>query len=529
MTNLKDHCSIPKAYFARVLLAGTVASAAIAPLGTGCEPAGIMASARDGGRDAPWVESAVESASEDAKTGLGGDERDGNADPDAAGNSNGTADASTRDQSVGGESNGRSMDAGSSDRSVDTASNDGSAILAATPPMGWNSWGQYQGAVDDTVVRNTAAAMVSSGMAAAGYEYVIIDDTWQGVRDADGNIGPDTTRFPDMLALADYVHGLGLKFGLYSDRGDLTCAGYPGSYGHEVQDAERYASWGVDYLKYDNCNASPTSPGMQQDFATMANALMTVGRPIVYSICAWWFYDWEPSLGQLWRTTLDIGDSWSSLVAHIDRNGGTTSRYGSCTACSDGGCTSCFDGEGGACNTCSADVPGAVYAPPGLAPYSSPGHWNDPDTLQTGNGGMSDIEYRSQFSLWAIMAAPLIAGNDLTAMTPATIETLTNPEVIAVDQDPGGVQGQPVSESTVLEVWSKPLAQKGAYAVALFNRTDDAADISVAWSALGMSSDGASVRDLWLHEDLGIMLGGWTAPSVPSHGVVMLRVVEPTD
>jgi alpha-galactosidase len=383
--------------------------------------------------------------------------------------------------------------------------------------MGWNSWNRYRATVDDAVIRSTAAAMVSSGMATVGYQYIVIDDTWQASRDASGNIVPNPTRFPDMKALVGYVHALGLRFGLYSDRGIKTCAGYPGSYGYETQDAQTYASWGVDYLKYDNCTASPASPGIQHDYATMASALKATGRPIVYSICAWQFFDWAPTLGQLWRTSLDIEDKWPSLLATIDQSGGDTGRYPSCT-CSGGTCSTTAE------VSCSENDPAARYPAPGLVSYASPSHWNDPDALQVGNGGMTDTEYRSQFSLWAIMAAPLIAGNDLTTMSQSTQEILTNAEVIAVDQDALGRQGRPISTSISLEVWSKPLAEKGTYAVVLFNRTADAADISLTWDTLGLDSTSAAVRDLWNHADLGTMEGGYTASGVASHGVVMLKV-----
>ncbi len=395
------------------------------------------------------------------------------------------------------------------DAAPDATGPTGPTILAATPPMGWNSWNTFAGSVTDTVVRQTADAMVSSGMAAAGYQYIIIDDTWALSRGSTGTIVPDASRFPNMKALADYVHGDGLKFGIYSDRGTETCAGRPGSYGFETNDAQTYASWGVDYLKYDNRNPSTSSLGIQQDYTTMGNALVATGRPIVYSLSAWWFYPWEPMVGNLWRTTTDITDAWTSVTALLDRNGGDTSRYGSCT--------SCPDASGGSCVTCNADVPEAAYGAPGISSYATPGHWNDPDMLEVGNGGMTDTEYRSHFSLWAMMAAPLIAGNDLRNMTAATVTILTDPDIIAVDQDPLGIQGRPISTSTTLEVWSKRLSGTATYAVALFNRTAVAADITVTWSSLGIASGNATVRDLWAHADLGSMANQYVS-TVPSHG-----------
>ena len=368
-------------------------------------------------------------------------------------------------------------------------------ILAATPPMGWNSWNKFAGNITDTLVRGIADAMVSSGMQAVGYQYINIDDMWQASRDSSGNIVPDSGKFPNgMKALADYVHGKGLKLGLYSDRGTKTCAGRPGSYSYETKDAQAYASWGVDYLKYDNCSPAAGS-NIQTDYTNMANALKATGRPIVFSICAWWFYNWETTIGQLWRTGTDIKDNWTSFISLLNNNGGWSSRYS-----------------------------GASYGSPGLAQYAGPGHWNDPDMLEVGNGGMTDTEYQSHFSLWAIMAAPLIAGNDLTKMSAVTKNTLTNTDVIAVDQDSLGIQGKPISTSTTLEVWSKKLSGTQTYAVVLFNRTGASADISVTWSSLGMTATSATVRDLWSHTDLGSIATQYTA-TVPSHGVVMLKVV----
>jgi alpha-galactosidase len=337
-------------------------------------------------------------------------------------------------------------------------------------------------------------------MQAVGYQYINIDDMWQASnRDSSGNIMPNSSKFPNgMKAVADYVHSKGLKLGLYSDRGTATCAGLPGSYGHETQDAKTYAAWGVDYLKYDNCNAAAGS-NITTDYTNMSNALKASGRPIVFSICAWWFYPWETTIGQLWRTTTDITDTWNtdshSVISLLDKNGGWTGRY--------------------------AD---ASYGLPGLAQYAGPGHWNDPDMLEVGNGGMTDTEYRSHFSLWAIMAAPLVAGNDLRSMTQATKDILTNADVIAVDQDPLGIQGKPISSSTTLEVWSKRLSGNQSYAVILFNRTAAAASITVTWSSLGITSSSVTVRDLWSHTDLGSIATQYAA-TVPSHGVMMLKVI----
>jgi alpha-galactosidase len=385
--------------------------------------------------------------------------------------------------------------------------------LAPTPPMGWNSWNRFGCDIDETLVMEIADAMVSSGMRDAGYEYINIDDCWQAEeRGADGDIAADPTRFPSgMQVLADYVHSLDLKLGLYSDRGTSTCAGYPGSYDHEIQDAETYAAWGIDYLKYDNC-AIPLGreddPEMREDYQIMGEALRQSGRDIVYSICAWWFRSWMPEVGHLWRTTTDIKDIWSddhhSVTRLLNWTGGDIERYGAWS---------------------EDDLECGAYPAPGLAQYAGPNAWNDPDMLEVGNGGMTDTEYRSHFSLWALMAAPLIAGNDLRDMSEATIEILTNPEVIAVNQDPLGVQGTPLSKSTTLEVWAKPLAGNDTYAVILFNRTEAEADITVTWNSLGLAASSALVRDLWLRADVGVVPDEYTA-AVPSHGVVMLKVTE---
>ena len=441
----------------------------------------------------------------------------------AAGSSSGGTRPDSGPTTAGGSSSGDAGNGSGVSSSGGADGGNGNGVLAGTPPMGWNSWNKFQGSVDDMVIRQIADAMVSSGMAAAGYQYVVIDDTWQGSRSANGTIMADTSgtpsRFPDMKALADYVHSRGLKFGIYSDRGTMTCAGKPGSFGFETNDAQTYASWGVDYLKYDNCNPGAgrtTDMATQQDYTTMRDALRAAGRPIVFSISAWWYFPWEPSVGNLWRTTTDIQDTWVSVMGLLDRNGGDTTRYGNCTTCP--------AATGGSCVTCNMAVPEAAYGAPGIAQAAGPGHWNDPDMLEVGNGGMTDTEYRSHISLWAIMAAPRIAGTDLRSMTQTAHDILTNAEVIAVDQDALGAQGQPVSTSTTLEVWSKKLAGASTYAVALLNRTDSPADISVSWSTLGLTTTSAAVRDLWAHQDLGTMATQYTATAVPSHGVAMIKV-----
>jgi alpha-galactosidase len=355
--------------------------------------------------------------------------------------------------------------------------------------MGWNSWNKFQCNVSEDLIKSMADAMVSSGMKDAGYQYVVIDDCWQVSRDATGNIVADPQRFPSGIkALADYIHSKGLKFGIYSDAGTQTCAHRPGSQGHEYQDALQYAGWGVDYLKYDWCNTGKANA--ESTYAIMRDALKTAGRPIVFSLCEWgsnkpWL--WAKDVGNLWRTTGDISDCWTC---------GKKDRIGFVQI---------------------------IDMQDGLETYAGPGHWNDPDMLEVGNGGMTTTEYRSHFSFWCLLAAPLIAGNDLKNMTPEIKEILTNSEVIAVNQDPLGMQGRRVRKSGDLEVWTKPL-KDGSRAVILFNRGEADADGSVSWEELGYPAHlSASVRDMWLKKDLGKFTGTFRA-KVVSHGVVMVKV-----
>ncbi len=355
--------------------------------------------------------------------------------------------------------------------------------LAKTPPMGWNSWNKFQSKVDDKVVREIADAMVKNGMRDAGYIYVNIDDTWEAGRDAQGNIQTNE-RFPDMKALADYVHRKGLKLGIYSSPGPKTCAGYEGSFQHEDQDAKTWAAWGIDYLKYDWCSAGrvykPVS--MKPAYGLMGRALQATGRPIVYSLCQYGLLDvgeWGAQAGgNLWRTTGDIRDNWKSM--------------------SDIG----FDMQ------------------PGREKFAGPGHWNDPDMLEVGNGGMTDTEYRTHMSLWSLLAAPLLAGNDLRDVQPDILEILTNKEVIAVDQDALGQQGFRVAKDGDLEVWSKKLT--GGLAVGFFNRGSSSAQVTARWSDLGLSGS-HRIRDLWAHADRGSVADQYSA-EVPSHGVVLLKI-----
>ena len=362
--------------------------------------------------------------------------------------------------------------------------------LARTPPMGWNSWNKFACNVSEDLIKQAADAMVSSGMKDAGYQYIVIDDCWQVSRDAAGNIVPDPHRFASgMKALADYVHGKGLKFGLYSDAGTGTCQNRPGGRGYEFQDARQYAAWGVDYLKYDWCNHSTQDSA--SSYSIMRDALAKAGRPIVFSLCEWgstkpWL--WAKDVGNLWRSTGDIIDKWEG-----------TEKWG---------------GNG---------VVQILDLKDGLQSYAGPGHWNDPDMLEVGNGGMNDTEYRAHFSMWCLLAAPLMAGNDIRSMTPQIRDILTNKEVIAIDQDPLGREGRMVKRDGGLEVWARQLAD-GGRAVALLNRTGSQANITASWIDIGYPAHlSAKIRDLWEHQDIGEQTGSFSA-SVPSHGVVMVSI-----
>ena len=362
--------------------------------------------------------------------------------------------------------------------------------IARTPVMGWNSWNKFAGRVTDADVRAMADAMASNGMREAGYVYVNIDDTWEGdKRDSAGNMTTNT-KFPDMKALADYVHSKGLKLGIYSSPGPTTCAGYIGSYGHEAQDAKTFAEWGIDYLKYDWCGARVLyrDEDMPAIYQIMGDALIATGRPIVYSLCQYGRLDvwkWGADVGgNSWRTTGDIRDTWESMANIGFRQ----------------------------------DV---------LAPFAKPGHFNDPDMLEIGNGGMSVAEYRTHMSLWAMLAAPLLAGNDLRTMSLEVLEILTNKEVIRVDQDPLGRQAtrawaSPDSAGARQEIWTRPLAND-AYAVAAFNRGPDSARVTIDFAALNIDTRRTTVRDLWRHRLVRVRDNRYVV-TIPSHGVVMLRV-----
>jgi alpha-galactosidase len=363
--------------------------------------------------------------------------------------------------------------------------------VAATPPMGWNSWNHFAAKIDDATVRAQADAMVSSGMKDAGYVYINIDDTWEGHRNTQGMIQTNE-KFPDMKALSDYVHSKGLKLGIYSSPGPKTCAGFEGSYGHEDLDAQQYAAWGIDYLKYDLCSfrdmmkQAPSPAAAHQmmidAYMRMHNELVKTKRPIVYSLCQYGddaVWQWGASVGgNLWRTTGDISDRYARMET-------------------------------------------IGFSQAGLAKYAGPGHWNDPDMLEVGNGGMKPDEYKTHMTLWAILAAPLLAGNDLMTTTPETIAVLTNKEVIAIDQDVAGKQGDRVWTEGPLEIWARPLSG-GSKAVALFNRQSNPLPIELQFSALGFKGP-VHVRDVWAAKDLGILDGSHTE-IVPGHGVVLFKI-----
>jgi alpha-galactosidase len=371
--------------------------------------------------------------------------------------------------------------------------------VAMTPPMGWNSWNYFADKVDDKGIRAAADQMVATGMKDAGYNYVNIDDTWEGERDASGVLHTNA-KFPDMKALADYVHSKGLKIGIYSSPGPKTCGGYAGSYGHELQDAQLYASWGIDYLKYDLCSfigdvmqkQAPNDPAaqmriMQDGYEKMHQALKSTGRPIVYSYCTYGWdavWEWGPKNGaNLWRTTGDITPDWDRMYAILSQQSG-------------------------------------------LEKYAGPGHWNDPDMLEVGNGKLSLSENRVHFSMWAMLAAPLLAGNDLPNMKPEIKAILTNRDVIAIDQDKLGRQAAHVYSDGEVEVWARPLAG-GAMAVAVVNVGSDrytTHPFHLNLAKLGLTGPQKG-KDLWTGKDVELTNG--EALALPSHDILLVRIDAP--
>lgn len=349
--------------------------------------------------------------------------------------------------------------------------------LAKTPPMGWSSWNKFARNITEKDIKSIADAMVSSGLAECGYVYVNIDDCWHGERDANGNIQCDPDKFPGgMKALADYIHGKGLKFGLYSDAGCKTCAGEPGSLGHEYQDAKTYADWGIDYLKYDWCNTPDQNT--KASYRLMRDALYAAGRPIVFSICEWGStkpWEWAGEIGHMWRTTGDIGCNFDCYKNYGDW------------------------GEMGVLQIVDKNEP--------LRHFAGPGHWNDPDMLEVGNG-MAENEDRAHFTLWCMMAAPLILGNDIRDMSDATKAILTNKDVIAIDQDPLGIQGWRFYTSDGVEYWYKPLVDN-EWALCVFNRTPDSKEVELDWHEL-ITYDNISKRSFNPERNLHSFKNLWT-------------------
>jgi alpha-galactosidase len=357
------------------------------------------------------------------------------------------------------------------------------AGLALTPPMGWNSWNTFQTNISEKLVKETADKMVSSGMKDAGYEYLVLDDGWMAMeRDSNGNLVPDPKKFPHgMKELVDYVHSKGLKFGLYNCAGTKTCAGYPGTRGYEYQDARFYASLGIDYLKFDWCNTDGINA--KEAYTTMSKALQKAGRPIVFSLCEWgtnkpWL--WAENVGELWRTTGDISARFDGYLDH-----GTWKQSG---------------------------VMPIVDLQQGLRKYAGPGHWNDPDMLEVGNG-MTMNEDRAHFSLWCMLAAPLIAGNDITKMSKTTDDILTNKEVIAVDQDKAGFEGYKYKTIDSVEVYVKPLSNHN-WAFCFLNRSDEPKTINFDWQnelisdtlsheTMDAKNINYQLRDLWKKVNIG--------------------------
>ena len=364
--------------------------------------------------------------------------------------------------------------------------------LALTPPMGWNTWNTFAENCNETLVKQTADAMVANGMKDAGFVYVVVDDCWsKKERDENGNLVADPVKFPSgMKALGDYLHSKGLKFGMYGCAGSLTCGGYPGGRGHEFQDAKMYASWGVDYFKYDWCNHG-TANG-PESYRIMSDALKAAGRPIVFSLCEWgqnqpWL--WAAPVGHLWRTTGDIGPSYKGSVKNKWEHGWK--------------------------ELLDQNV--------GLEKYAGPGHWNDPDMLEVGAKGMSVPESRAHFSLWCVLAAPLIAGNDVRTMTPEIAAILTNKAAIAVDQDPAGHQGFRYRVDKDKEIWAKELSNK-EWAVCILNTGDSAANLSVDLKGLTFLTEPYyDVTDIWTGKTLGNNTVAKTA-TVDSHDVMFLRL-----
>jgi len=352
--------------------------------------------------------------------------------------------------------------------------------LARTPQMAWNSWNAFHCSINESLIKSTIQKFVELGLPKYGYQFVNMDDCWAGFRKGD-QIYPDPTSFPNgVKPLADYAHLLGIKFGLYTDLGNLTCAGRPGSLGFEKPDSETYASWGVDYVKVDNCYSDDISPKVR--YPIMRDALNSTGRPIFYSMCEWGVDDpaeWAFNVGNSWRTTGDISPNWSSILSNINSNDEWSK-------------------------------------------YAAPGGWNDPDMLEVGNGGLTVNEQIAHFSLWCLTKAPLIIGTNLLNISQQTLSILTNEEAIAVNQDPLGFQGRRFNSGDY-EVWAGPLSSNG-YSIILLNKASSSSKITATWSKIGLNPNTKyTVRDLWKHQNIGVFSGDFTA-EVESHAVFFGRL-----
>lgn len=379
--------------------------------------------------------------------------------------------------------------------------------LADTPPMGWSSWNTFAGNINEELIRNIADKMVETGLRDAGYVYLNLDDCWHGPRDEDGFITADPKRFPSGIkALADYVHSKGLKFGIYSDAGRKTCAGRPGSFGHEYQDALQYARWGVDYLKYDWCESEDINP--KGAYNLMRDAIRAAGRPILFSICEWgqskpWL--WAAETGHMWRTTGDIYNCFDCIDQHPGWR-----AYG---------------------------VLQILDMQEGLRKYAGPGHWNDPDMLEVGNG-QTQSEDRAHFSMWSMLAAPLILGNDIRNMSEETKSIIMNKEVIAINQDRLGVQGLRFKKEDGLEFWFKPL-EGGSWAFCILNRNNEPRTYTINWSDFNLTDEEVSnlstnfdtinykIYDLWQHKSIGTtrkQMKKSKPITIQGHDVVMYKL-----
>jgi len=363
--------------------------------------------------------------------------------------------------------------------------------LALTPPMGWNSWNTFEVKIHEDLIKETADIMAANGMLEAGYNYIVVDDGWEAMqRDSAGNLVPDPAKFPHgMKALVDYVHAKGFKFGIHNCAGRTTCNGFPGGRGNEFQDARLYASWGVDYLKYDWCDHGTADS--RETYKTMGDALYAAGRPIVYSLCEWGNtkpWEWAKDIGHLWRTTGDITD---------------------CYAC---------QGE------YDMGMKYIIQSQIGLEKYAGPDHWNDPDMLEVGNPGLTLAESRSHFSLWCMLAAPLMAGNDLRIMKPEILQILTNKEAIAVDQDSLGKQGSLYMEHPSKQIWIKELS-KGNWALCYHNTGDQPLTVRINWKHFGMMLGEFTVYDIWKQKEVGTTAKNWDI-EIPSHDVVFYKLTK---